>query len=168
MLQAYLNRPEAAIDETRQAHLVPGLVFQFANEYPRIHLSVGFDKLYVVKSLKTFLDWVQQGEVVVYGKRLTLCHALAQFDPQSQALIQLLMNEFQAFRSLSGTTERVTAITILQRARAVCLTGDSFDRFFRCIFIRPWWTPWKSGRWFWKKEIPQSPCGSAVREMALA
>ena len=60
MLQAYLNRPEAAIDETRQAHLVPGLVFQFANEYPRIHLSVGFDKLYVVKSLKTFLDWVQQ------------------------------------------------------------------------------------------------------------
>ena len=71
---------------------------------------------------------------MAYGKRLTLCHALAQFDPQSQALIQLLMNEFQSFRSLSGTTERVTAITILQRARAVCLTGDSFDRFFQMYF----------------------------------
>lgn len=135
MLQAYLNRPEAAIDETRQAHLVPGLVFQFANEYPRIHLSVGFDKLYVVKSLKTFLDWVQQGEVVAYGKRLTLCHALAQFDPQSQALIQLLMNEFQSFRSLEWHDRtRYSYYDSAESKSSVCLTGDSFDRFFQMYF----------------------------------
>lgn len=135
ILQTYLNRPESAIDETRQAHIVPSLGTELWNEYPRLHFSVGFDKLYVIRNLKTFLEWVQRGEVVAYGKRLTLCHALAQFDPQSQALIQLLMNEFQSFRTLDWEDRaRYNSYDSKEIKGSLYLTGDSFDRFFQMYF----------------------------------
>lgn len=47
--------------------------------YPTLTFQVGFDRLYVVKNVKTFLEYVSKEEEVTYGKGLTLCHAMAQF-----------------------------------------------------------------------------------------
>ena len=89
----------------------------------------------LTRNLKTFLEWVQRGEVVAYGKRLTLCHALAQFDPQSQALIQLLMNEFQSFRTLDWEDQaRYNSYDSKEIKGSLYLTGDSFDCFFQMYF----------------------------------
>lgn len=100
MLEAYLNRPESEVDPTRQAQLVPRLtVGSYAASYPSLSFRVGFDKLYVVKNIKTFLELVSRGEEASYGKGLLLCHAASQFDGPSRALIALLMNEFRSFRT---------------------------------------------------------------------
>lgn len=102
--------------------------------YPTLTFQVGFDRLYVVKNVKTFLEHVSKEEEVTYGKGLTLCHAMAQFDEQSQALIALLMNEFRTFRSFEpgyGIYDNYSYGGYLGNKGGIQLTGEPFDRFFQ-------------------------------------
>jgi hypothetical protein len=62
---------------------------------PNISLRVGEGRLYMVKSMKTFLDAVKTGKTVYFGKNFT-------FDPETQSFSELdksvlaLLNEYSA------------------------------------------------------------------------
>ena len=138
MLEAYLNRPESEVDPTRQAQLVPRLtVGSYAASYPSLSFRVGFDKLYVVKNIKTFLELVSRGEEASYGKGLLLCHAASQFDGPSRALIALLMNEFRSFRTFEPGDAMYDDYENPMKSRSeLQLTGAAFDRFFQIYLHR--------------------------------
>ena len=138
MLEAYLNRPESEVDPTRQAQLVPRLtVGSYAASYPSLSFRVGFDKLYVVKNIKTFLELVSRGEEARYGKGLLLCHAASQFDGPSRALIALLMNEFRSFRTFEPGDAMYDDYENPMKSRSeLQLTGAAFDRFFQIYLHR--------------------------------
>lgn len=133
ILRAYRNRTGSGVDRTRQAHLVPRIdQADTARSYPYLTFQVGFDKLYVVKNVKAFLDYVRAEETVSYGKGLTLCHAMEQFDERSQALIALLMNEFHSFRTFEDRFTLYDNYSYQMRGKsAIQLTGDAFDQFFQ-------------------------------------
>ena len=76
ILKAYRDRSRSGVDATRQARLVPQIFpSEMSRGYPTLTFQVGFDRLYVVKNVKTFLEYVSKEEEVTYGKGLTLCHA---------------------------------------------------------------------------------------------
>ena len=133
ILKAYRNRSGPSVDATRQARLIPQIwPSDRERAYPMLTFQVGFDRLYVVKNVRTFLEHVNKEEEVTYGKGLTLCHALAQFDEQSQALITLLMNEFRNFRSFETSYMIYDSYGSQMGNRGgIQLTGESFDRFFQ-------------------------------------
>lgn len=135
ILKAYRDRSRSGVDATRQARLVPQIFpSEMSRGYPTLTFQVGFDRLYVVKNVKTFLEHVSKEEEVTYGKGLTLCHAMAQFDEQSQALIALLMNEFRTFRSFEpgyGIYDNYSYGGYLGNKGGIQLTGEPFDRFFQ-------------------------------------
>lgn len=133
ILNTYLNRAQEPIDGSRQAHLVPRLIpSSLPNGYPALSFQVGFEKLYVVKNIRSFLEDVEQGNVSSYGKGLSFCHALSQFDAQSQKLINLLMNEFRTFRSFERGYILYDNYDYSMGSKGeIQLSGEAFDRWFR-------------------------------------
>lgn len=115
------------------AHVQPRIsVLEYGRDYPAISLMVGYDKLYVVRNVHEFLMAFEEKREVSYGKGLTLRHALEEFDPESQQLIELLANEFDdlsTFDSYSGYYSSSYSHRI--KTSEIILTGRSFDQFFR-------------------------------------
>lgn len=126
LLRTYLAReqgPELP-GEPGSVHLYPTLApVHFEDQYPELTLRVGRDKLYVIRSLKEFLKAVENAETVRYGKGLTLCHSLDQFEPEAQALIELLQDELPpVFEKQYGSYSRKDAVK---------LEGGAFDRLYQ-------------------------------------
>ncbi len=132
ILRGYLNRSrkQSAPPEI-PARLVPSIQRNSAvykGGYPTFSFCVGRNKLYVVKNIQEFLDHVEKGEEVSYGKSLTLDHSLQQFDTQSQAIIALLKNESSHYRVFSKYYPY--SYTNGVSNNQIALAGDSFDKMF--------------------------------------
>lgn len=118
----------------RRARLLPRLRYQYRQGYPSLSLQVGFDRLYVVRDVMEFLRMVQRKQTHSYGKGLTLYHGLEQFDEPSQALIRLLMDQFEEFRSrLAGGWVYAGYYGSASAKNEIVLTGSGFDRFFEMM-----------------------------------
>lgn len=130
LLQSYLQKSQHTSAPEGNVRLVPQIdnIYVRHHDYPTFTFRVGRDKLYVVKNVREFLSNVAQRKTVVYGKNLTLDHSLEQFDPLSQKMIRLLMNEYDEFRSMRSGEMRYSAGHF--EKNQVHLTGDSFDRWF--------------------------------------
>ena len=144
VIELYRSKVERPIISfTGTARLVPSVEPGIGLDYPELSFQVGYDRLYVVKDIKEFLGWVDADEEVVYGKHLTLNHALPEFTPWSQQLIRLLMEQYRKYRSLS--TRQNSYYSYYSRysqrssssSRTVRLDGKSFDRFFALMRERP-------------------------------
>ena len=144
VMELYRQKVERpVISYTGTARLVPSVEPGIGQDYPELSFQVGYDRLYVVKDVKEFLGWVDAGEEVVYGKYLTLNHALPEFTPWSQQLIRLLMEQYRKYRSLS--TRQNSYYSYYSRYsqrdssnnRVVKLDGKAFDRFFDLMRERP-------------------------------
>ena len=119
------------IDTSKKARLVPRILPDYNNNHPFFSFQVGFDKLYVVKDIAQFLKDVSQGKTVSYGKNLTLCHHLSQFDTFSQALIRHLMDQLPEFRSLSyHSYYPYYQNASIHSKNRIQFTGSAFDRWF--------------------------------------
>jgi superfamily II DNA or RNA helicase len=131
LLNTYLGMSRAEDSVEKRARLVPRISNGYSG-YPRFSFQVGYDKLYVVKNISNFLARVFSGETESYGKGLSLCHEISQFDDQSQAIIRLLMNEFPEYR----TFERNAFSPVYyynplgQEKNSIELTGKAFDEMF--------------------------------------
>ena len=143
VIELYRQKVERPmVSYTGTARLVPSVEPGIGLDYPELSFQVGYDRLYVVKDVKEFLGWVDTGEELVYGKHLTLNHALPEFTPWSQQLIRLLMEQYRKYRSLS--TRQNSYYSYYNRynqrsssSRTVRLDGKSFDRFFALMQERP-------------------------------
>ena len=65
---------------------------------------------------------------------------MEQFDARSQAMIELLMNEFSQFRSMSGSL--YCRYESSDEKNRTTLTGDSFDRWFDLLEGEPLEAEW--------------------------
>lgn len=141
LLQRYLQKSreqQPALPDI-PARLVPQLHTIYRG-YPAFTFRVGREKLYVVKNLRDFLNNVNQRRTESYGKNLTLDHSMEQFDDRSQAMIELLMNEYSQFRSMSGSL--YSRYESGDEKNRITLTGDSFDRWFDLLEGEPLETEW--------------------------
>lgn len=138
MLQRYLQITQESIEPAQQpARLRAMLRAGYGAEYPSFSLRVGYDRLYSVQNIREFLDNVSQRRTVVYGKGLTLEHNLELFEPKTQAMIRLLMNEYGRYRALGSSSYYMGYEPPDYRKNEITLTGDSFDRWFDLLSDAP-------------------------------
>ena len=133
MLRGYLDRsrrqntpPEAP------ARLVPSLQLNYSyhkGDYPAFSFRVGRERLYVVKNIQEFLDHVDKGDTVVYGKGLTLTHSMQQFDAQSQAILALLKEESSHYRAFKNSYYRYAYANDFSDSQII-MVGEAFDKLF--------------------------------------
>lgn len=140
LLQSYLHKNwKQPVPPAVPARLVPRLHADY-RDYPAFTFRVGRDKLYVVKNIREFLNNVDQRRTESYGKGLTLDHSIEQFDARSQAMIELLMNEFSQFQSMSPLY--FTRYESNEEKNQITLAGDSFDRWFDLLEPEPLESKW--------------------------
>lgn len=141
LLNAYLEQSQQP-QQNEEAHLVPFFHSPIGHQYPTFSFRVGFEKLYVVRDIRAFVAHVAQEETIRYGKGLTLCHSLSQFDAHSQDLIRILMDQFLSYRNfanhyslLSDSYEQ--SLWVNHQRNQICLTGSAFDRWFELLREHP-------------------------------
>lgn len=136
MLRTYMDKSARQMQQApdKLARLVPRIRRHYnKGNYPLISFQVGFDKLYVVRDIKKFVESVIRRETVSYGKGLTLNHAPEQFDEDAQRLISLLVDQFSQGRTtgyLSGYSSYEIALFPSYQKNLISLTGSAFDRMF--------------------------------------
>lgn len=139
LLSRYVSMGNQEAPEGPPARLVPKLLTEsigYGEEYPAFSFRVGREKLYAVKNIEDFLSNVLEEKTVVLGKNTTLDHSLRQFDPKSQSLIRILMNEFPKFRSREVRSYYGNP-GMNYRKNTIQITGDSFDRIFDLLEDQP-------------------------------
>ncbi len=141
LLREYLNR-KTMLSDQKPVRLQP-IINSIPSGYPKIEFQIGRDKLYVVKNTRELAKNVASGATVSYGKSLTFCHALENFDERSRELLKLLLNEYPSTRN-SGTGNRGYDYRTTEELRFVRFTGMSFDRFFDLYLGTP--IPWQGHR----------------------
>lgn len=138
MLTTYLTKAQKQTEAPqRLARLVPRLAPEGIDSYPPFSFFVGYDKLYTIRNIETFLNNVSQEKTESYGKGLTLNHSMEQFDARSQKIIQLLMNEFPQFHSVGLYGYYRETYSYGYRKNEIRLTGDAFDRMFDLLKDEP-------------------------------
>ncbi len=106
-------------------HLVPRLeCTPGMKTYPEISFFIGAKKLYTVKNISNFLDYLDHGSTFTYGKQLTLRHCINNFDPRSQEIIGLLRN----YRDMCYYAQSPWSHSLGSK---VTFMGDTFDHFFQ-------------------------------------
>lgn len=83
-----------SVGEQRQVQLVPELIFQEDSKV-QMRLSIGEDKLYVIKDIGLFTqDLIEEG-FKEYGKNLAFRHTLDNFEERSRALAAFLIKRLK-------------------------------------------------------------------------
>ncbi len=137
LLQTYLNKSKRAVVPVQgEVRLLPRISQMpvFSDQYPVLSFRLGRDKMYVLKSVKGFLTNVHEKNTISYGKTFSLTHTMEQFDPRSQELIRLLMDEFDEFHALTqrgyGSYNSWSYGRSDVHQNQIRLTGAAFDRWF--------------------------------------
>lgn len=135
MLRLYTEKSAQQMQlPERPVHLVPHITPGYGlNNYPSFSFQVGFDRLYVVRDIKKFVESVIRQETVSYGKGLRFCHNVEQFDPDAQKLISILTDQFSMGRT-SGYSSIYTpyepALFANYQKNQIIFTGSAFDQMF--------------------------------------
>lgn len=136
MLHTYMEKFTKQTQQIpdRPVHLVPHIApGETCNGYPIFSFHVGFDRLYVVRNIEDFVHNVLYQKTVSYGKGLRFCHALEQFDPDSQKLISILSDQFMEGRMMNPHSYYYIyqpAILTGSQNNRIILTGSAFDQLF--------------------------------------
>ncbi len=126
-IDLYAAKTHRQEEQTGEISLVPILNLVCSHQYPTLTFQVGREKRYVVKKIQEFLQHVERGDTVTYGKSLTFCHHIHQFTEPSQKLISILMDQYEQFGSYQKKYQPYHPTRDLS---FVELNGGSFDRFF--------------------------------------
>lgn len=135
MLRLYTEKSAQQMQQPeRPVHLVPHISPGYGqNNYPSFSFQVGFDRLYVIRDIKKFVESVIRQETVSYGKGLRFCHILEQFDQDAQKLISILSDQFSMGRT-SGYSSIYTpyepALFANYQKNQIIFTGSAFDQMF--------------------------------------
>lgn len=136
MLRTYMDQSarRTQADPDRLARLVPRIRPGYGQSaYPSLSFQVGFERLYVVRDIRRFVESVIRQETVSYGKGLKFCHALDRFDGDAQALIAVLADQFPLGRTMryeSPYPAYETSMFPNYQRNQILLTGSAFDRVF--------------------------------------
>ncbi|MGL5675186.1 MAG: SNF2 helicase associated domain-containing protein [Cellulosilyticaceae bacterium] len=129
LLDYYEDSIMKGLEEKREAFVrVEPKLYETEEGYFALGLSVGEDRLYVVKHMEAFVQAILQEEQVAYGKNFVFIHHLEAFVPEARALIQLLIHQQKAKEQV---LERVHGGRMYSMDKKMLpLTPDGFYRFF--------------------------------------
>lgn len=98
---------------TREIVLKPTLVIESRNDHHQqpvnnayITLNIGEDRLYVVKNFKNFMEQIEEGEIIEFGKKFTYDPRHNFFAPADQEMISLFNEVFQIHQATQSSAYR--------------------------------------------------------------
>ena len=119
--------PPPAAQRTGFALLEPELTVHNDRVWLRLRVSDGIGKRqYLVKSIPQFLDAIEQGESVSYGKSLAFVHRWDAFAPDAQQLLRLLRSQVSARQEFEAEGT-VRSAWDKGPAGGLPLTGEGLD-----------------------------------------
>ncbi len=74
------------------------------NNRPYLTFQIGFQKMYILKNIQTFIENVKDENIVRYGKNLEFKHTISVFDDESKKLINFLIDFFTLFYEIKSIT----------------------------------------------------------------
>ena len=133
MIREYTNREVAQIireQEENQIHLIPRLILK--SREVAVEFKLGTVRQYVIKDLAAFVEALDTGASVSYGKQLTFHHSIFAFDKEDRPLCSLLIELVHVYQEHYEQFRRSTYATI-QGLRQLNLSRANRDRFFRLM-----------------------------------
>ena len=125
LMDAYLSgeRVRLTVEESTEAGVTLTPILHLTGRTPTLTFMVGRDKSYQVKNVARFAEWMERGEVVEYGRELTLLHHRHSFVPESRPLLDFLLAEVGAQSAKIGTVAHGSVAELP-------LSKGALDRFF--------------------------------------
>lgn len=119
---------EPLMQRTGFVQLEPELTLMVGQQpWLRLRISDG-GRQYVVKSIQTLLENVEEEKSASYGKSLAFVHCWDAFEGPSRELLQLLRRQIRARQNMETSGGRVyAAMQEHGPAGGMALTGESFD-----------------------------------------
>ncbi len=131
------QQPQPAAQRTGFALLEPELTPHNGRIWLRLRVSDGIGgRQYLVKSIPQFLDAVEQGESVSYGKSLAFVHRWDAFAPDAQQLLRLLRRQVSA-RQAFEAEGTVRSGWEKGPAGGLPLTGEGLDALVELYAAEP-------------------------------
>lgn len=134
MIREYTNREVAQIireSEENRIHLVPRLIIR-SHGAISLEFKVGKERLYVLKDLTAFVEAVETGASVTYGKNLSFHHSLSAFDEADRPLCALLVELVNVYKEHYEQFRKSNFVTV-QGLRELVLNRANRDRFFQLM-----------------------------------
>ena len=124
LMDAYLSgeRVRLTVEESTESGVTLTPVLHLTGRVPTLTFTVGREKPYQIKNVARLAEWMERGEVVEYGRELTLLHHRHSFAPESRPLLDFLLAEVGAQAAKIGVA--VGSVTELS------LSKGALDRFF--------------------------------------
>ncbi len=125
LMDAYLSgeRVRLTVQESDEPGVTLTPILHLTGRTPALTFTVGRDKAYQVKNIARFAEWMELGEVVEYGRELTLLHHRHSFAPESRPLLDFLLAEVGAQGARIGTA-------VSGPVAELPLSKAALDRFF--------------------------------------
>lgn len=125
LMDAYLSgeRVRLTVEESTEAGVTLTPILHLTGRMPTLTFMVGRDKPYQVKNVTRFAEWMERGEVVEYGRELSLLHHRHSFLPESRPLLDFLLAEVGAQNAKIGTVSQGSVAELP-------LSKGALDRFF--------------------------------------
>ncbi len=133
MIREYTNREVARLiqkSEEARVHLVPILVLDGRNI--RLRFKIGRERYYIVKELVSFVQAVEKGSQVAYGRLLEFHHSPEAFVPEDRPLVSFLMELVTLYREHYEQFKKSSFVTV-EGLREILLSRANRDRFFQIM-----------------------------------
>ena len=134
MIREYTNREVAGIiqeQEEGRIRLIPRLLVEHGGTVS-LEWKLGRDRLYLIKDLTAFVQAVDTGASVTYGKQLSFHHSLYSFAEEDRELCRLLMELVHVYQEHFEQFQKRSFATV-QGLRELNLSRANRDRFFRLM-----------------------------------
>ena len=125
LMDAWLTgeRVRLTVSESGEKGVTLTPILYLTGRSPALTFTVGREKPYQVKNVTRFAEWMEQGEVVEYGRELTLLHHRHSFTPESRPLLDFVLAEVGAQSAKIGTVATGSVAELR-------LSQGALDRFF--------------------------------------
>ncbi len=129
LLESYETRVIRNLDKPRTGTItvVPRLV-ELGDGFFGISVSVGEDKLYIVKDMGAFIQNILDEEQAGYGKYLSFMHCVEAFTTEAKPLVALLIRQFTDRESVLGQIYGGKLYSVDKKV--LPLTQSGLDAFF--------------------------------------
>lgn len=97
-----------------------------------LNLSVGENRLYVVKDLYDFTNNMRQGYTASYGKNLEFIHDINVFDEASKPIVQFIMDKAMEYNYILKQMGFFRGFPKTER-KSLPLNAKAFDEFFELV-----------------------------------
>ncbi len=135
ILQSLMKDAGQDMDEdlVGKVHLIPKLSdMPSEDKYPVFTVSIGIDRMYVVRNMEDMVNNVAYRKEASYGKNLTLRHGIEMFDERSRKLFDIIADHRRQFETFADRyadkVDYYSRPTLVKSS--ITLQGESFDRWF--------------------------------------